>query len=144
MFTSSEPSSDVPFGQFLGWVGENLVSFAKFYHPSEIHEARVVTDTSSLRHGVCHDHDREIFLEFQDEFFDGRCCNGVQSTARLIHQDDVGFNGNRPCNAKSLLLSTRKGGAKVVQSVGDFAPNSSSLQAFFNDFIQFFSRGLVV
>src|SRR4051812_41370999 len=69
------------------------------------HEGRLVRDARGLLHVVRDDDDRVALLELLDELLDAQRGDGVEGRARLVHEDDLGFDGDRARDAQALLLA---------------------------------------
>ena len=88
--------------------------------------------------------DCEVFLQFKNQLLDCCGCNWVKGTAWLIHQNNIRFDGNGSCNAKTLLLASRQGRSQIVQSVSNFLPNGCSTKALLDNSIQLLAGWLVM
>src|SRR4029079_5678043 len=56
--------------------------------------------------------------------------------AGLVHQDDLGIDGNGARDAQALLLAARKRGAAFLEPVLDLLPQASALQRLLDDFLK--------
>jgi hypothetical protein len=81
-------------------VGPKLDQFAEIKERSEIGNA------AGLLHVVSDDHDCVLRLERLDQLLDFRRGNRVQRRAGLVHQYHLRFDGERACDAQTLLLAT--------------------------------------
>src|SRR6267143_3185752 len=69
------------------------------------HERGEVGGTSRLLHVVRHDHDRIPLLEFLHELLDAQRGDRVERRVGLVHQDHIGLDRERTCQAQPLLLT---------------------------------------
>jgi len=60
---------------------------------------------------MSHNHYRIPLFELKDQLFDFAGGDGIERGAGLIHQQNLGFDGKRPGDAKALLLAAGKTGA---------------------------------
>src|SRR5262245_46754334 len=125
---SAHPPSNVI--ERLGRLGraEYLLRLAGFDNLAEIHEGRVIADARGLVHVVRHDDNGETPLQLVDQLFDSSGRDGIKIGARFIHEHDFGLGSNRPRDAKSLLLASRKGNARLMKLVLHFVPKSRLTQ----------------
>src|SRR5437879_9207176 len=117
-----EAAGDVILGPAVFRTIEDIVGRAVLDHlarPRLIHqhEGGEVGGTSRLLHVVRHDHDRIPLLEFLHEFLDAQRGDRVERRGRLVHQDHLGLDGERACQAQPLLLATREVERGAVQPV---------------------------
>ena len=69
-------------------------------------ERGAVADARGLLHVVRDDHDREPALELAHQLLDPRGGDRIERAARLVHQHDLGLDGDRARDAQALLLTT--------------------------------------
>ena len=79
-----------------------------------------------------HDDDGVLRLELINEVFNCEGGDGVQSRARLIHQNDLGRHGNRTSNTQTLLLTTGETRTWKVQTVLNLFPEVGTLERLLN------------
>ena len=75
-----------------------------------------------LLHVVGDDDDAVTAAQFVDQFLDLGGGDRVQRRAGLVHQDDFGFDRDGTADAQTLLLTTRQGGAAVIEAILDLVP----------------------
>ena len=132
---STETARNVIFRLFLARAHEDGSGFIEFDELAQIHERGEVGYPRGLLHVVRHDGDGVIAFQFVDEFFDFGGGNGVQRRGRLVQQYDFWLDCNRPRNAQTLLLSTGKRQAVLLQFVLDLAPQCGFFKRPFNPII---------
>jgi hypothetical protein len=71
---------------------------------------------------VGHDDDRVALLELGDEVLDRQGRDRVQGAARLVHEQDLRLDGDRPRDAEPLLLAAGEAGARTRQPLLDLLP----------------------
>ena len=78
-----------------------------------------------------------VYSAFQltDEFF--HFCRGdrIERGTGLVHQNDLRFDGQSACDAKSLLLAAGKTVAADVQPIFHFIPKRGGAQTFLDCFV---------
>ena len=57
-----------------------------------------------LLHIVSHNDDGELPLQVENQVFHLPGGDGVERGSRLVHENDLGLNGDRPGDARPLLL----------------------------------------
>ena len=90
----------------------------------------------SLLHVVSHDDDREVGLEFGDQFLDFEGGDGIEGGAGFVHQEDFGSNGDGAGDAQSLLLAAGEAEAAVMEPVLAFVPEGGGAQTVLHGFIE--------
>jgi hypothetical protein len=60
----------------------------------------------------------------------------IERGAGLVHQDDLGIDGDRPGDAQPLLLPARQGGAAFGEPVLDLLPKPRPLQRLLDDRVE--------
>src|SRR5438105_5316961 len=126
---SPKSTRDVIFGEPVAGVGKHSVGLTHFDELTHVEVSGALRNARCLLHGMSDDHDRIAFPQYFDEIFDAGCGDGIERRARLVHENDFGLNGNRARNTQALLLTTRQAGARTVEPVFHFVPQSSALQA---------------
>jgi hypothetical protein len=71
---------------------------------------------------VRHDDDRELFLQFMNQFFHLRGRDWIERGAGLVHQQNLRIDRDRARDAQPLLLSSGKAESAFVQAVLHFVP----------------------
>src|SRR3954469_17589509 len=99
-------------------------------------EGRTVTDPGGLLHVVGHDHDREAVLELSHQSLDAGRRNRVESRARLVHEDDLGLDGDGPGDAEPLLLTPRHAQGRRLQAVLHLIPQRGAAQRTLDDVVE--------
>src|SRR5215213_7066860 len=109
---SAEPPGDIILGAFVLRGGEDFIGCADLDQMAEVKKSGELRYPSRLLHRMGDDDDAEILLELVDELFDARGGDGVECGARLVHQNDLGIDGNGSGDAQALLLAARKARAR--------------------------------
>jgi hypothetical protein len=91
-------------------------------------EGGVVGDARGLLHVVSDDHDRVSAAQLGDELFDPRRRDGVERRAGLVHQDDLGLDGQATRDAEALLLAPGEARSGAVQDVLHLVPQGRLAQ----------------
>src|SRR5215472_4992784 len=115
--TLPELAGDIVLRPSLARVGEDLRGGTNLDELSQVEERCVVGDAGCLLHRVGHDDDRVLLLELVDELFDLRGRDGVEGRGRLVHQEHLGLDGERPRDAEALLLTAGERRAGVLEPV---------------------------
>ena len=92
-------------------------------------ERRHVGDARGLLHVVRDDHDRVVPLEVVHQVLDARGGDGVERGGRLVHEDHLGLDGERPRDAEALLLAAGEAERAPLQPVLDLVPERRLLRA---------------
>src|SRR3990172_7861275 len=106
----TEPPGDVVFGSLVFRVGEDLARRPVFDQATGAllvrkHEGSVVRHPGRLLHVVRHNDDRIVLNQFTYEVLYLKCSDGVKCRTRLVHQDHIRLNSERPGDAEALLLA---------------------------------------
>ena len=91
-------------------------------------ERRHVRDSRCLLHVVRHDHDGVLTLEIVHQVLDARRRDGVEGGCRLVHEQDVGLDGEAARDAEPLLLAAREAESTVLETVLDLVPESGLME----------------
>ena len=75
------------------------------------------------------DDDRVAALELVDQLFDPLRGDRIERRRRLVHQQDLGLDGERARDAEPLLLAAGERQRRGVQPVLHFVPERRRLQA---------------
>ncbi len=81
-----------------------------------------------LLHVVGDDDDRVVLLQLVHELLDLQRRDRVERGARLVHQDHVRLDRDRPGDAEALLLAAGQCGAGLAQLVLDLVPDGGPPQ----------------
>ena len=103
-------------------VGEDFVGWPLFDDHAEVQEDDVVGDALRLPQGMGDEDDGEVFLEFEEEFFDLFGGEGVEGGGGFVAEDDLGLDRDSSGEAEALLLADGESGGGVVEPVFDFVP----------------------
>src|SRR5215469_288858 len=106
--SSTKPSSNVVFSMFLLGSGKDAFGFVELDQLTKVHERGVIRAARRLLHVVSDDRDAIIGFQLVNQFFNALCRDRVQRRSRLVEQQNFRPNRYSACNAKPLLLSTRK------------------------------------
>src|SRR5487761_626319 len=77
-----------------------------------------------LLHVVGDDDQGASFLQLREQLLDLCRADGIESRAGLIEQEDLRADGERPRDAQTLLLPSRKAEAGLVELVLHFIPQT--------------------
>ena len=92
-------------------------------------ERGAVRDAGGLLHVVGHDDDRVALLQLIDQLLDALGRDGVERRRGLVHQQDVGLDGQGPRDAQPLLLADRQGEGRISEAVLHLVPQGGRPQA---------------
>ena len=133
-----EAPGDVVAGQFVFRGGEDLSGFSYLDQIAEMEIGGALGDAGGLLHGVGDDNDGVIGLEFVDKLFDPGGGDGIEGGTGLVHQNHLGSDRDGARDTKALLLTTGKGGARLVEVVFYFFPEPGLFQAGLHDLVSGF------
>src|SRR5664280_1575008 len=139
---SPEPARDVVLGDAFLRRREDLPRGAHLHQvagPVGIHpeERGGLGDPRRLLHVVGHDHDRERGRKLLDQVLDPLGRDRVERRARLVHQDDVRVDGDRPGDAEPLLLAAGEREPRLpAEVVLHLVPERRLLQALLDDLVE--------
>ena len=74
-------------------------------------------------------------FQLTDQFFHFCRRDWIERGTRLVHQDDLRFDGKRARDAKPLLLAAGKSVAADVEPIFHFIPKRGGAQTFLDRFI---------
>lgn len=117
-------------------VANHTLRRAHLHQLAQQEKCRLIADTRSLLHVVGDHDDGVILFQLRGQLLDLGRRDGVQGARRLIHQQDLGLNGQSACNAEALLLAARHAQSARVQAVLDLVPDGRAAQGSFHDLIQ--------
>src|SRR3954447_5951395 len=118
---SAEAAADVVLGLLLGRVGEDLVGRAdldqvpRLAGRVEVEEGGDVAGPRRLLHVVSDDDDRVAALQLADQVLDRQRRHRIERRARLVHQQDLRLDRDRPGDAEPLLLTAGEAAAGLVE-----------------------------
>ncbi len=81
------------------------------------------------------DDDRVAVLELLDQLFDPEGGDRIERRGRLVHEDDLRLHGNRPGDAKPLLLASGQRVAALLQLALDLVPQGGLSQRPFHQIV---------
>src|SRR5918995_2604730 len=99
--SSTEPPGDIILGALIPRGGEYFIGCTDLDQMAKVKESGELRYPSRLLHRMGDDDDAEILLELVDELFDAGGGDGVECGARLVHQNDLGIDGNRSGDAQA-------------------------------------------
>src|SRR5688572_8782186 len=102
---SSEASGDIVFSLFLGRVGEDLSRQVIFNEFAQIEEGGEIRNAGRLLHIMGDDDNREVLFKRMDEVLDLGRGDRVECGGGLIHEKDLGLDGDGARDAQPLLLA---------------------------------------
>src|SRR5215210_1933116 len=142
---SAELAGDVLLGALIVRGGEDLVGGGVLdeladplglVRPQVDGEERgAVRDAGRLLHVVRDDHDREVLLELEHELLDAAGRDRVERRARLVHEDHVGLDGERPRDAEALLLAAGHAVGVLLEAVLNVVPERGAAQRALDDLV---------
>src|SRR5690348_7177648 len=98
---------DEVFRPFVTGFRENLGGLAELDQVARQEETGVLRDARRLLQVVGDDGDGVLLLELFDQLLDLERGDGVERRARLVHQNHLRLDGQRPRDAEPLLLPAR-------------------------------------
>src|SRR5699024_2898871 len=140
----AEASGDVVLGALVGGLAEDRGGLVVLHEVAEAvpglvdgggEEGRTVRDPRRLLHVVGDDDDRVLARELVHEVLDLEGGDRVQSRARLVHEDDLGVDRDRPGDAQALLLAAGQRERVVLELVLDLVPQGVLGQALLDDLV---------
>ena len=90
-------------------------------HPEE---SRIVGHAAGLGQVVGDDDHGIAALQTQNQFFHHRRGHGIKSTTGFVHQQDFRLQHQGASDAEPLLLTTRQGQRRAVETIADFMPQA--------------------
>src|SRR5690606_27843855 len=93
----------------------------------------LVGDARGLLHVVGDDDDGELLGEVDHELFDAGRRDRVEGRARLVHEDDLGLEGDGAGDAQALLLAAGEGEGALLEIVLDLVPQGGLLEGVLDD-----------
>src|SRR5271157_4593185 len=135
----ADSAGDIGLGSLVLGVGEQQVGGAELGedagaldlcgHGLVEHQASGhVADPPCLLHIVGDDDDRKVGLEVVHQVLNACRGDGVEGRARLVHENDLGFDGQGPGNAEPLLLAAGELEAGAMELVLDLVPERRAAQ----------------
>ena len=94
-----------------------------------------VADAPGLLHVVGDDDDRVVVLEVVHQVFDPGGRDRVERRAGLVHQDDLGLDGQGPGDAEPLLLAAGELESRAVELVLDLVPEGRPAERALDQFV---------
>src|SRR5712691_1548841 len=128
-----ESAGDVILGPLVPRVGEHIPRDAELRQLAQEQEARVVRHAGSLLHVVSDDDDGIGGLQLEHQLLDLRRGDGIERRARLVHEEHVRLDGDRPGDTEALLLAAREAERRVAQAILDLVPEGGRPQAALDD-----------
>ena len=119
---SAESAGDVIFGLLIGGGGKDLLSGAELNDMPLEKEGGEIGNPGRLLHVVRDDDDGVGAFQIVDQFFNPGSGDGIDGRGRLIHQQDLGFDGQGPGDTEALLPPPGEGRARLLQDVFHFVP----------------------
>src|SRR3954470_4661560 len=95
---------------------------------AEQQERGRVRHARGLLHVVRDDDDRVVLLELGDELLDLQRRDRIERRARLVHEDDLGLDGDRAGDAEALLLAAGEADARLREAVLALLPERRAAQ----------------
>ena len=91
---------------------------------------------AGLLHVVGDDDDGVVLLQLVDQFLDRDRGDGVERGAGLVHEDDLGLDGDGPGDAEALLLAAGEAEARWCEAVLDLVPEAGAAEAPLDRFVE--------
>ena len=104
--------------------------------PARLKNAVRSRDPRRLLHVVRDDDDRVLLLERLDQVLDRQRRDRVQRRARLVHQQHLRLDGDRPGDAQPLLLAAGQPGARLVSRSLTSSQRFARAQRLLDDVVQ--------
>lgn len=101
----SEFSGDIIMCFLMIRLRKYFARIAPLHQFAHIEKRGLIRDPRSLLHVMSHNDDCILFFQCQNQLFYFPRGHGIKSGRRFIHQKDVRFGGERPCDAQPLLLT---------------------------------------
>src|SRR5262245_30904125 len=133
---SSVAPGDVVARPLDARVGEDLGSGPVLHELAEMEEGGALRDARRLLHVVRHDRDRVATAQLVDQLLDLGGGDRVEGRARLVHQDDLGIDRDRPRDAQALLLAARERSPRLLQALLDLLEEPGAHEARLHDLVQ--------
>src|SRR5215207_38301 len=137
---SAEPPGDIILGALILRGGEYFIGCADLDQMAEVKESGELRYPSRLLHRMGDDDDAEILLELVDELFDAGGGDGIERGTRLVHQNDLGIDGNGSGDAQALLLAARKAGARRGEAVLHLVEQAGTPETGNHDVVELAAR----
>src|SRR6267142_1657541 len=129
---SPKASGDVSLRARIAGRGEELRRRATFDQLSVEQEGGEITDARGLLHVVRDDDDSVVLLQFDHQLFDLGRRNGVQRGSRLIHEQDLGLDGQGARDAETLLFPAGEHHGTFLKAILDDIPKRGVPQGLFH------------
>src|SRR5262245_7253667 len=118
-FSLAETTGDVIFGQLLLRIREDFFGQACLDEAAQPEERGDLRDARRLLQVVGDDDDGVVGAELENQLLDSLGGNRIEGGRGLVHQQDLGPDGERARDAEALLLSARQRDRRLVQPVLD-------------------------
>src|SRR5262245_17201582 len=125
----TESSRDVVLGQLLARLGEYVRRRPVLDQAPQPEEGRLVRNAGGLLQVVGDDDDRVLVLDLVDQLLDLHGGDGIESRAGLVHEQDLGLDGDGARDAEPLLLAAGEREAALVEPVLDLVPQGGAPEA---------------
>src|SRR5713226_4970418 len=99
------------------------------------HERGEIGDARRLLHVVGHDDNRVLARQLDHQVFDLQRGDGIESRARLVHEDHLRAHRQAARDHESLLLAPGKRCTGFVEAVRDLIPQGGALEAAPDDVV---------
>src|SRR5215470_10145398 len=129
VYVSAESPAHVVRGFLLGRMLEDLPGLAVLDEPTAVEEDGAVGHPVGLRQVVRNDDDGDLRRQLLDQILDGLGGHRVERRGRLVEQQHVGTDRQRPGQAEQLLLAAGQPERGVLEAVRDRIPESDLGQA---------------
>src|SRR4051794_24206547 len=143
---SAEPAGDIVLRPLVGRRREDLVGGVVLHEQARAgvalgvdlggEERRAIADPGGLLHVVGDDEDRVLALELLHQVLDAGGGDGIEGRARLVHEHDLGLDGDGPGDAEPLLLATGQPHGRLAQTVLDLVPQRRLAQRLLDAVIE--------
>src|SRR5665648_547789 len=142
----AEAAGDVVFGPLVFGPGENQPRFTMLHQDSPaagsllvhlgVEEGGALRNPRGLLHVVGDDDDGVLLLQLLHQILDAHRGDGIERRGGLVHQDDVGLDGDGAGYAEPLLLAAGEVQGALLQLVLDLVPEGGRAQGVLHQLVQ--------
>ncbi len=127
---SSKATGNVRLGAWVAGRGEEMRRGAELDELADKQEGGEIADACGLLHVVGDGDDGAEIFQLNEELFDFRGADGIESGARLVEEKNFGLDGQGAGDAEALLLAAGKIVGGLVELVFHFVPEGGMAEAF--------------
>src|SRR5271165_2504288 len=126
---SSEAAGNVSLRARIARRGEEMRRGAELDDLAVQQERREIANARGLLHVVSDGDDSTKILQLDEELFDFRGADGIESGTRLVEEKNFGLDGEGTSDAEALLLTAGKFIGGLVEMIFHFVPKGGVAQA---------------